>query len=158
MNWQQVCEHPSLQNIPFKIELNERGQILMSPVKVIHSLLQGQVDYLLRQCLENGKSFPECAVKTRRGTKVADVVWASDERLQQIKYETECSVAPEICIEIVSESNTAEEMDEKRLLYLENGAEEVWMCTSDGDMSFYNEKGRIAKSVLAPDFSEKIDI
>ncbi len=158
MNWQQVCEHPSLQNIPFKIELNERGQILMSPVKVIHSLLQGQVDYLLRQHLENGKSFPECAVKTRKGTKVADVVWASDERLKQIKYETECSVAPEICIEIISESNTAEEMDEKKLLYLENGAEEIWMCTSEGDMSFYNANGRVPKSVLAPHFPKKVDI
>ena len=34
MQWHEVCEHPSLQNLPFKIELNERGQILMSPVKV----------------------------------------------------------------------------------------------------------------------------
>jgi len=37
MQWQEVCEHPSLQNLPFKIELNERGQVLMSPVKVYHS-------------------------------------------------------------------------------------------------------------------------
>ena len=97
-------------------------------------------------------------MKTRKGTKVADVVWASDERLKQIKYETECSVSPEICVEIISESDTAEEMDEKKLLYLENGAEEVWMCTSEGDMSFYNKKERMVKSVLAPHFPVKIDI
>ena len=28
MNWQEICEHPSLQNIPFKIELNEYGKIV----------------------------------------------------------------------------------------------------------------------------------
>ncbi len=39
MNWQEVCENPNLQNIPFKIELNEYGQVVMSPMKVIHSLL-----------------------------------------------------------------------------------------------------------------------
>jgi hypothetical protein len=28
MNWQEICEHPDLQNLPFKIELNANGQIL----------------------------------------------------------------------------------------------------------------------------------
>ncbi|MDM8549434.1 hypothetical protein QUF72_05115 [Desulfobacterales bacterium HSG2] len=36
MNWQEVCEHSDLQNLPFKIELNERGQIIMSPAKAYH--------------------------------------------------------------------------------------------------------------------------
>ena len=40
MNWQEVCEHPGLQNLPFKIELDEKGKILMSPVKVYHSVYQ----------------------------------------------------------------------------------------------------------------------
>lgn len=40
MNWQEVCEHPSLKNLPFKIELNEYGNIVMSPVKVYHSAFQ----------------------------------------------------------------------------------------------------------------------
>ena len=31
MNWQEVCEDRSLQDLPFKIELNEYGQIVMSP-------------------------------------------------------------------------------------------------------------------------------
>ena len=47
MEWQEVCEHPSLQNLPFKIELNEKGQILMSPVKVYHSAFQGKIARLL---------------------------------------------------------------------------------------------------------------
>ena len=31
MEWNQVLEHPSLQNIPFKIELNEWGKVVMTP-------------------------------------------------------------------------------------------------------------------------------
>ncbi len=114
MNWQEVCANPNLKNLPFKIELNEYGQIVMSPMKVIHSLLQGEIERLLSRLITGGKVFPECAIATEKGTKVADVVWVSDGRLQQIKYEIECSIAPEICIEVLSDSNTEAEMMAKK--------------------------------------------
>ncbi len=41
MKWQELCERPELQNLPFKIELDEHGKIIMSPVKVYYSALQG---------------------------------------------------------------------------------------------------------------------
>jgi hypothetical protein len=34
MNWLEVCEHPALQDLPFKIELDETGKIIMAPTKV----------------------------------------------------------------------------------------------------------------------------
>ena len=36
--------------------------------------------------------------------------------------------APEICIEVLSLSNSPAEMNEKRDLYFEAGAHEVWIC------------------------------
>ncbi|WP_242523085.1 hypothetical protein [Thiocystis minor] len=42
MQWQEVCEHLSLRDLPFKIETNEKGEIVMNAVKVIHSLFQGR--------------------------------------------------------------------------------------------------------------------
>ncbi|MEB4591920.1 hypothetical protein VSS37_13085 [Candidatus Thiothrix sp. Deng01] len=48
MNWQEVCGHPNLQNLPFKLELNEYGQIVMSPAQVHHSILQGEIAALLK--------------------------------------------------------------------------------------------------------------
>ena len=47
MLWQEVCEHPALKDLPFKIELDEYGKILMSPVKVRHSALQGEIAFIL---------------------------------------------------------------------------------------------------------------
>ena len=98
MQWQEVCEHPSLQNLPFKIELNEWGQILMSPVKVYHSAFQGKITRLLP---EHGIVLPECAIRTTKGTKVADIAWCSEERFKLIEHEAECSIAPELCIEVI---------------------------------------------------------
>lgn len=135
MNWQEVCEHPGLQNLPFKIELNEKGEIVMNAVKVIHSLYQGEIEYLLRTLLKGGRTLPECAIRTSRGTKVADVAWATRDTVRKIKDEVECSIAPEICVEVLSSSNTEDEMKDKIDLYFEKGAREVWIC-ENGVMRF----------------------
>jgi Uma2 family endonuclease len=158
MNWQEVCEHPSLQDLPFKIELDEYGRIIMSPVKIYHSILQGEIEFLLRTLLKGGKALPECAIKTSKGTKVAGVAWASLSILDIIKGQTDASIAPEICVEIISTSNTKREMLEKRQLYFEAGAKEVWMCNENGMMSFYNAGQQLICSVLVPEFPEKLEI
>jgi Uma2 family endonuclease len=158
MNWQEVCDNPQLKNLSFKIELNEYGQVVMSPLKVFHSLLQGKIERLLLRYISEGEVFPECAIYTQKGTKVADVVWVSNERLQQIKYEVECSIAPEICIEVLSDSNTAKEMDEKKQLYFQQQAQEFWLCDQQGNMRFFNRQTELIHSELVPEFPDKVNI
>lgn len=155
MRWQEVCEHPSLKNMPFKIELNEKGQIVMSPVKVYHSAFQGKITRLLP---EHGVVLPECAIKTTQGTKVADIAWCSEQRFKIIETEVECSVAPELCVEVASSSNTTIEMEEKRRLYIAAGALEFWVCNESGEISFFDAKGPIEKSNLLPEFPGRITI
>jgi Uma2 family endonuclease len=155
MQWQEVCEHPNLRNLPFKIELNEYGQVLMSPVKVYHSAFQGKITRLLP---EDGIVLPECAIKTSKGTKVADIAWCSEQRFKLVERETECSIAPELCIEIVSSSNTNAEMAEKRQLYLAAGALEVWICDEQGNMRFFDAQGELKQSNFAPGFPSKVRV
>lgn len=45
--------------------------------------------------------------------------------------------APEICVEVLSKKNTKEEIEEKRRLYFEAGAKEVWLCARNGKMQFF---------------------
>lgn len=130
----------------------------MSPVKVSHSAYQGEIEYWLRSLLQGGKTLPECAINTRKGTKVADVGWVSSSRFERIKKETECSIAPEICIEVLSDSNTNEEIQEKQTLYFERGAEEVWICNKKGNISFFDPQGKIKRSRLAPAFPQHIEL
>jgi Uma2 family endonuclease len=158
MNWQEVCEHPSLRDLPFKIELDEFGRIIMSPVKVLHSALRGEIGYLLYSLLQNGHALSGCAIKTSQGTKVADVAWASSPILNIIKGQADASIAPEICVEVMSSSNTTKEMVEKRQLYFEAGAKEVWMCDENGFMSFFDVEQQLVRSVLVPEFPEKLDV
>ena len=77
---------------------------------------------------------------------------------RQIQFETEAPIAPEICVEVTSTSNTTEEMAEKRQLYFEQGAQEVWICRQNGEMSFYNATAELPTSELVPQFPHKITL
>ena len=156
MNWQQVCDEPSLQDLPFKIELNEYGQVVMSPASNEHGRHQARLIILLTQHLEKGEVISECSVNTLKGVKVADVAWTSAAFFKKHGYATPYSEAPEICVEITSPSNSERELAEKRKLYFEQGAKEVWICDSFGNIEFYNLHGSIPQSTLASSFPEKI--
>ncbi len=158
MNWQQVCEDPNLKDLPYKIELNERGQILMSPARLCHSAFQGKIIKHLITLMEDGEAFPECAISTTQGTKVADVVWCSSELWGKIKHEIESSIAPEICVEVISPANTNQEMDEKRNLYFSVGAREVWICDEKGAMQFSDASGKIESSEICPLFPNTVEL
>ena len=158
MNWQEVCADTALQDIPYKIELNRWGQIVMSPAKNKHSVYQGLIQSLIQSMVKEGLTYPECPIQTEDNVKVADVVWISKERYQQIKNDDVCSIAPEICIEIKSSSNTLEEMKFKKELYFKAGAAEFWLCNENGEMSFFNSDGQIVNSVIVPNFPASIEV
>ena len=156
MKWEEVCINQQLQNLPFKIELNQWGQIVMSPVKVKHSFYQGRIQRLLESFLHTGEVMPECAINTADGVKVADVVWCSEERFTQIENEVSASIAPEICIEVKSDGNTIKEIDVKKTLYFAAGAIEVWLCNQEGKITFYRPERELKQSLLVPDFPNEI--
>lgn len=155
LTWQDVLDHPALQDLPFKIELNEWGQIVMSPASNQHGIYQSKISRLLYDAL-GGETVSECSIDTAKGVKVADVAWVSDEFLAAHQKETPYRKAPEICVEILSPSNTAAEMKEKIVLYLAKGAKEVWLCDLEGYLSFYGNEGQLDASVLVPDFATQI--
>lgn len=156
MNWQQVCEDPTLKDLPFKIELNTFGQIIMSPASNWHGSLQVEISARLRELLPKGKALAECSIQTSDNVKVADVAWLSDDFHSIHKFETPFTQAPEICIEILSPSNSSAEMTIKRALYFGAGAKEVWQCDQDGALSFYTPTGPIEQSAICPAFPQRL--
>jgi Uma2 family endonuclease len=151
MTWQDVLDDPSLQDLPYKIELDGKGRILMSPVTRFHALFQARFIELLMTLKPNGLRISECPVQTRLGVRVPDAAWISHER-NAIQTGNVFSVAPEICVEILSPSNTAVEMLEKSALYFEAGAVEVWTCDLQGNVKFFAPAGELERSVLVPNF------
>jgi len=152
MNWQEVCERPELEDLPYKIELNRLGQIVMSPASNEHSFRQSRIIRELLRRTESGEVLPECSIDTEDGTKVADVVWFSDAFYERHGLATPYPAAPELCVEVRSPSNSDEEMAEKRRLYFAQGAEEVWISEAGGEICFFGPSGAIEESGLVSGF------
>ncbi|HET6569142.1 MAG TPA: Uma2 family endonuclease [Rhodothermales bacterium] len=160
--WSRVLADPQLRDLPYKVE-TEGEKIVLSPHKVKHSLLQGSIMNLIEEhVVAPGKATMEFAIETTRGVKVPDVVWLSSERLARLRgTDPEASpFAPEICVEVLSSANTQAEMREKRRLYFEQGAREVWICSEKGEMQFYHagEDTPAGQSRFIPTFPARVDL
>lgn len=156
MEWSEVLADPSLHDLPYKIETNRYGQIVMSPASRFHSRYEAEIAILLRAHRSEGVVHTEAPVQTSAGVKVPDVVWASDEFDANPNHGETFATAPELCVEVVSRGNTEAELEEKRRLYFEGGAVEVWVCDLRGALTFYGPTGEITDSGLFPGFPRQI--
>lgn len=109
--------------------------------------------------LPHGRAIAECAIETTDGVRVADVAWISRGRYKPYLRAFSLPIAPEICVEILSASNSREQMLGKRQLYFAEGAQEVWLCSEKGDLEFfrYDSPAAVEDSTLCSGFPRHID-
>lgn len=151
--WREVLEDASLRDLPYKVETNRGGQLIMSPAKNVHGFLQTRVAELFKRGL-GGYSIAECSVATPEGVKVADVAWCSEAFFAVHGFADPYAVAPEICVEVKSPSNAESELQAKVRLYLDAGAREVWLVDATGGVRVHVADGSIASSTFAVDIAE----
>ncbi|EDY19652.1 protein of unknown function DUF820 [Chthoniobacter flavus Ellin428] len=158
--WAELCADPLWTDIEGKIETDRYGQIIMNPpADPAHGGQQADLTLLLSKFAPIGKIIVECPISTSEGVKVPDLVWASKKRFAGIGGKAALTAAPEICIEVLSPSNTRNEIEAKRRLYFAAGASEVWLCERDGHVRFFlkTSPSRAArKSLLCPEMPGKI--
>jgi Uma2 family endonuclease len=126
-HWDALCDDPRFQDLPYKIELLPEGRIRMTPHARAHSDTQMRIIDLLRQHAPAGKVSIEYATQTSDGVRVTDVVWLSPERSRTSLDAASFSIAPELCIEVMSAGNNRSEIHLKAELYFAAGATEVWI-------------------------------
>ncbi len=152
VRWHELMKNPFFRDVPYKVELNKFGQILMSPASNWHGIMQFNIGSQIKKAKKGGVVIIECSILTSEGVRVADVAWASDEFYAEFGDKTPYPKAPEICVEVKSPANSKAEMEEKIRLYLEKGALEVWIVDEDSKVNFYTHTGRIKKSKIASNF------
>ena len=156
MTWLDLCKDKHLRDLPYKIELNRAGKIIMSPTRNRHGYYANKIARLLSKLMGRGETLVELAIETDDATKVADAAWASPKIFKIICDEPSCSVAPEICVEVRSPFNPDAEMEEKCALYLKAGAKEFWVCDELGRMKFFDARGPMKVSRLCPKFPAQL--
>ena len=157
--WAEILADRQLAKIEGRIETDRHGHIIvMPPPAPRHGSLQFEIGRLLWELLRQGRVLTECPISTADGVKAADVAWASSARMQELGDGVCFLVAPEICVEVISPGNTETEIEEKKALYFDAGANEVWICAQDGSMTFFNAAGSVAASQLSPQFPKRVSL
>lgn len=146
LRWAELCSDASLENLPYKIELNSWGKIEMSPASFRHALLQGTMAAELGHQLASGRVLVGCPVLTEIGVRVPDVAWASEEFDCANRETTPCQSAPEICVEILAPDDTDAEISAKTKAYLAAGAHEVWAVEESGAVHYFDSAGEMTTS------------
>jgi Uma2 family endonuclease len=158
--WAELLADRELARIEGRIETDRHGRIIMNPPPApSHGSHQAAIARWLGNLMPQGRVLSECPISTADGVKAADVAWASPERMRELGDQVCFPQAPEICVEVLSPSNTDAEIKEKIALYFDAGAQEVWLCTAeDGNMTFLASPGLapMRASKLCPQFPGQI--
>lgn len=155
--FRELCDDPRFANLPGKVELDAWGRIIMSPANNQHGLIQARLAERLRQSL-GGAALVEASISTNPDLRVADVVWASDEFMHGHGQETPFMVAPQLCIEVASRSNSALELRDKVKGYLAVGATEAWIVYPKGKrIEFFGAAGPLSRTAFAVNLDQLFD-
>lgn len=159
--WTELQADAELAKFEGRVETDRHGHIIMTPPPApSHGGFQSRITYLLNHLMRRGRVFTECPISTADGVKAADVAWASSVQVRELGNRTCFPQAPEICVEVLSPSNTEAEIQEKTALYLDAGAQEVWICDMAGVMRFKASGSAtpLESSQICPAFPKKIEL
>ena len=88
--------------------------------------------------------------------KVSDVAWVSAAFIEEFGYITPYIQAPELCIEIVSSSDSKVEIAGKVDLYLAKGAKKIWVVYDNNVMNIFSYKEQVEDSVMSEGIRERV--
>ena len=117
-----------------RYELRHGELVTVAPPKYEHFMIQQILrDLLDKAAAGAGRAFTEVGFRARPEFeyRIADVAYAPKERWVPAKGQEYFLGAPELVIEVLSPSNTATEMLDKRKICLENGSREFWVVDLD---------------------------
>lgn len=141
MNWADVLADPRLRDLPGKVELDDRGDVVTRPPSVDRAVRASlAMTELLQLYGSTGHVFAAVAVQCRGGSSVieTDAAWASTAWFDNVSEEEGAApTAPEHCVDIMQPTNTPEEMAARAQLYLGAGAVTVWVIDRTGSRTVY---------------------
>ena len=137
VRWHRVLADPALDDLPegYRVELDQFGEVIVSPRPTNrHQVLAILVCEQLRTAFGGFASAGELTMATRIGVRVPDAFWTAD-----LSWTLDDPVprAPEICVEVASESNSPRWLITKAEAYIAAGAQEVIVVAVDGRSARY---------------------
>ena len=83
------------------------------------------------------------------GIRVPDVVWMPPDKWEGLDRDVPVPFVPDLCVEVLLDSDPLGEMGRRVASYLDGGAKEVIIVTQDGAIEFWGAEGRRQASTFA---------
>lgn len=139
-------------------ETNAQGQIIVNPpIGLRRAKFADRLIAWIKAHLPGWQVWPEVGIHTTDGVKAPDLAVAPPDFVETTDVHGFLLRAPDLCVEIMSPSNTWEEMSHKARLYLSSGAREVWVCDERGELHFFDAAGPRNRSALAEQAAGSLD-
>jgi Uma2 family endonuclease len=153
-------------------EISEGELITMPPPKSLHTLIALAILEALQAYLKQHggvRAFPEAGYVLSREpltVRQPDVSVLSTERIQSTAPDDYFEGAPELAVEVVSASDSAEDLEIKVEQYLQSGAKQVWILypktkrlhlfRPGNQLRVLDETQTLEAAELLPGFSVKV--
>jgi Uma2 family endonuclease len=114
-------------------EMDAGVLITLPPAKSLHSRVARSVFIAIQECLDRSdvrEAFPEAGYMLSEDPltiRQPDVSVISKERIAATEAESYFQGAPDLAVEIVSPSDSAQDLEAKVRQYLQAGAQQVWV-------------------------------
>ncbi len=143
--WQSLAADP---DSPDHFELDQFGALILTPKPTTgHQRVASAIVRILTAQL-GGEAVADVSVLTDRGIRAPDVVWMPTERWTACKGQSPLETVPDVCVEVLSPSNTRQEIEMKIGAYLRGGAREVILVGLKGEIELFGPQGRREASAL----------
>jgi Uma2 family endonuclease len=139
---------PFEEDSPVLYELSEFGEWIVTP-RPTHEHQHVEFTVAVQLNTQLGpRAVTEVSVLTDRGIRAPDVVWMPAARWLEVKGQNPLPFAPDVCVEVLSPSNTREEIQMKVGAYLRGGAREAIVVGLKGQVEFFGPEGKLEASAL----------
>lgn len=130
-------------------ELDERGELLMnSRLSARRQIVLTDVYCQLTEQMGHLAAMSVPVTTPSFGIRVPDVVWVPGDRWESFEHGDPVPFVPDLCAEILLDSDRMREIDRRVKSYLEGGAREVIVVSPRGQVEFWGTTGQRQASMF----------
>jgi len=146
--WRHLTPHTEFVE-RYRYELDELGEAVLNPSpSARRQIVLTDVYCHLTEHMGHLAAM-SVAVSTRSfGIRVPDVVWMPCDKWEGFDRDDPVPFVPDLCVEVLLDSDRTRDIDRRVQAYLEGGAAEVIVIGQRGETEFWGSKGQRQASIF----------
>ena len=127
----------------YRYELDELGEAIPNPSpSARRQIVLTDIYCHLTEQMGHLAAMSVAVTTPSFGIRVPDVVWMSCDKWEDFDRDAPLPFVPDLCVEVLLDSDRAQDIDRRVKSYLEGGAREVIVVDQYGQVEYWGVRGR----------------